>query len=121
LATPQGGTVHGLCASRARQDKRLLEKLQSELPGILAWAVRGCELWRNGGLANEPEAVKHAIANYRSEMDRVGSFLHDCCVRVASAKTSFWEFYFAYCQWAEANGEEPTGTREFGASLAAGV
>ncbi|PLS83054.1 MAG: hypothetical protein CYG60_22800, partial [Actinobacteria bacterium] len=41
------------------QDPRLPEKLQAELPGILAWAVRGCLDWQRDGLA-EPEEVKAA-------------------------------------------------------------
>src|SRR5262249_13180590 len=28
------------------QDKRLMEKLQAELPGILRWAVEGCLAWQ---------------------------------------------------------------------------
>ena len=32
-------------------DKRLGKKLRQELPGILAWAVRGCTEWQATGLA----------------------------------------------------------------------
>jgi putative DNA primase/helicase len=31
--------------------------LKGELPGILTWAVEGCRLWRQSGLANRPAAV----------------------------------------------------------------
>ena len=32
------------------KDKVLPEKLKAEVPGILAWAVRGCLDWQRGGL-----------------------------------------------------------------------
>jgi len=32
------------------QDKNLTEKLEAELPGILAWAVEGCLAWQKEGM-----------------------------------------------------------------------
>jgi putative DNA primase/helicase len=43
----------------AEKDRRLGEKLRAELPGILAWAVRGCVEWQKDGL-QEPDVVKNA-------------------------------------------------------------
>src|SRR5215207_8770948 len=41
------------------QDRHLNQKLQTELPGILAWLVRGCLRWQRDGL-KEPEEVTKA-------------------------------------------------------------
>src|SRR5262249_34700305 len=41
---------------KSDRDKTLPEKLRAELPGILAWAVRGCLEWRVKGLA-PPDSV----------------------------------------------------------------
>jgi putative DNA primase/helicase len=49
----------------AEQDKRLAEKLQSELPGILRWAVEGCLAWQQEGL-EPPLVVKRATGDYRA-------------------------------------------------------
>ena len=46
------------------RDKRLLQKLKDELPGILAWAVEGCLEWQQYGLGM-PEEVKQAVKEYR--------------------------------------------------------
>jgi putative DNA primase/helicase len=54
----------------AQQDKQLGAKLDAELPGILAWAVRGCLEWQEKGLGF-PKAVSHATNAYREEMDIV--------------------------------------------------
>lgn len=53
------------------QDKHLMDKL--ELPGILAWMVRGLADWREHGLA-APGAVVAATSAYRSDMDPVAGF-----------------------------------------------
>ena len=59
-------------------DRRLLETLQEEAPGILAWAVRGSLAWQRDGL-NAPPAVAGAGHAYRAAQDAVGLFLADCC------------------------------------------
>ncbi len=61
------------------RDKELPRKLRAELPGIMAWAVRGCLEWQRSGLG-EPEEVRSATNEYRVEQDSVASFLNECCV-----------------------------------------
>ena len=95
----------------AEQDKELAVKLRTELPGILAWAVRGCLAWQRDGLGM-PEEVQRATEDYRSEMDVLGSFLEDCCIITDGAMTQASVLYQAYRDWCEENGERPvTGTR----------
>ena len=57
----------------AEQDKTLGNKLLSELPGILNWALEGCRLWQAEGLT-APAAVQAATQEYREEMDVLGDF-----------------------------------------------
>jgi putative DNA primase/helicase len=60
------------------KDKNLDAKLKKELPGILAWSVRGCIDWQKTGL-QEPEEVKQATDSYRAEQDTIGKFIDECC------------------------------------------
>jgi putative DNA primase/helicase len=60
-------------------DDALRAKLEAEWPGILAWAVRGCENWRRSKL-EVPEEVRTATREYQDEMKPLGAFLSDCCV-----------------------------------------
>lgn len=88
----------------AERDPRLTQKLVGELPGILAWAVRGCVAWRRHGLSMPPEVLA-ATASYREEMDRFGGFFEEVCVVEDGAIVTAKELYEAYQRWCEANGE----------------
>jgi putative DNA primase/helicase len=61
------------------RDGNLPDKLRGELPGILAWAIRGCQAWQREGL-NPPAAVKIATNAYRDEQDEIGRFIAECCI-----------------------------------------
>jgi putative DNA primase/helicase len=61
-----------------RADKRIGEKLDAELPGILAWAVRGCLDWQKNGM-QEPAVVGAKTTEYEEEQDVVGRFIEDHC------------------------------------------
>jgi putative DNA primase/helicase len=61
------------------RDSKLPEKLRAELPGILAWAVRGCLEWQRAGL-QPTEKINQATREYREEQDLLGQFFAACCV-----------------------------------------
>ncbi len=99
------------------QDKELPQKLRTELPGILAWAVRGCLRWQRDGLG-QPEKVEVATAAYRDEMDLLGGFIKDCCVENKNGKVPAGKLYAAYKLWAETNGERALTQQRLGTALA---
>ena len=86
----------------AEQDAALLDKLTAELPGILAWAVRGCLDWQTNGLG-APSEVTSATQEYRDEMDVLGEFLTDCCVLAPTRTARAKDLYAAYQKWCEEN------------------
>jgi putative DNA primase/helicase len=98
------------------EDPHLKDKLVAELPGILAWAVRGCVAWRRGGLG-VPQAVRDATTGYRNDMDVLGGFLSECTVRNARSKTLVAAMYAEYDKWCEANGEHAIKKRDFDTKL----
>lgn len=97
-------------------DPELLSKLRAELPGILAWAVRGCLAWQAEGLG-AAEAVDAATAAYRAEMDILGAFLDARCVIAPHARVKASVLYQAYREWAEGAGEFVMSLRRFGGQL----
>jgi P4 family phage/plasmid primase-like protien len=100
----------------AQQDKKLPEKLRSELPGILAWIVRGCLEWQRQGL-QAPEEVRRATVEYRAEMDVVGAFLAECCMVGSDQDVSAADLYRAYGEWCKDTGETQVKQRRFGGQL----
>jgi putative DNA primase/helicase len=101
-----------------QQDKQLTATLiAKELPGILAWAVRGCTVWREHGL-DPPREVTGATTEYRAEQDILGDFIADMCDVVADDVESAKNLYDAYRRWCDGNGERPETQKQFGIALA---
>jgi putative DNA primase/helicase len=98
------------------QDKRLPAKLRAELPGILAWIVRGCLEWQRVGL-QPPEEVRRATGSYRAEMDVLAAFIDEECIVADHASAAAKALYGAYKAWCEDNGERPESQRRFGSRL----
>jgi putative DNA primase/helicase len=86
------------------QDRNLEEKLRAEAAGILNWALEGFKVWREDGLQTPP-AVKNATAEYKSQMDTLGTWLSEYCCKDKSVKTSHKELFYYYKEWAEDNNE----------------
>jgi len=94
-----------------RRDRGLGERLRGELPGILAWAVRGCLAWQRDGLGSAAR-VDDATRQYRVESDVVGAFLDErCTLGGPSAWTSAAAAYDAWSRWCGEQGERPRSQR----------
>jgi len=93
-------------------DLNLPIKLESELSGILAWAVRGCLTWQTDGLI-EADEVKKATATYRKDEDTLGDFLEDFVIGEPETFITKAEMKAFYLEWAKDNGIEPLGQKNF--------
>ena len=90
-------------------DREMPAKLLREAEGILAWAVVGARWWHESGLQKPPE-VEAAKDQWRSEMDQVGRFVEECCVRGESLRTAASRLYDRYKAWAEDSREKEVMT-----------
>lgn len=97
-------------------DRDLPAKLRSELPGIVAWAVRGYLEWRRDGLA-PPREVTEATEAYRKSQDRAGAFLAEACRVEPGERCTSAELYTAYSAWCSAEGEKVWTNTAFGTAL----
>jgi putative DNA primase/helicase len=93
----------------AKIDRDMPAKLLREAEGILAWAVLGAVLWHQSGL-NRPAEVDAARNQWRSEVDQIGRFLEDCCVKGEKHKVQASVLYAEYKRWAETGGEKDVMT-----------
>jgi putative DNA primase/helicase len=98
------------------QDKELKEKLRAEAPGILRWAVDGCQMWQRQGL-NPPEAIRAATNAYRECEDFIAGFIEECCTVEAGARESATDLYAAYKHWTEIGGESLQSQKAFAERL----
>jgi putative DNA primase/helicase len=97
-------------------DTQLFEKLRAELPGILAWAVRGCLEWQRDGLG-EPVVVRDATDAYQDESDPLREFFDRHCIFAPDERIARRQLRFAYEEYAKENGAEPLGAKRFAAGL----
>ena len=102
-----------------QKDKQLPDKLRTELPGILAWAVRGCLAWKEQGLGDPPE-VSSAGLLWREHDDPLKEFIDDCCRRddpendVVGLFVRATDLSAGYEWWAKQNRERyPLGREAF--------
>lgn len=81
-----------------RRDQTLPDKLLAELPGVMAWAVRGWQAYQRDGLGL-PAAVKAATSEYRSASDEIGAWVEECCHIDPRATTTADDLYASYVSW----------------------
>lgn len=116
---PVSGTDHGFWRRMrvipfyvcpARPDPQLGEALRAELPGILAWVVRGLDAFKHRGL-DEPRAVLAATEAYRTEEDHFARFISERCVLTPEAQVARSALVSSYSIWANLNGEKTMDAR----------
>lgn len=110
----------------AERDKDLKAKLLAELPGVLAWAVRGCLEWQRVGL-KPPAAVLAATQTYRQDSDALAAFLAERTTTeetlppgalfVEAARVLHGDLWSSYQAWCRDSGEPPMRSRDFSRAL----
>jgi len=93
-------------------DDTLTQRLEVELPGILAWAVQGAVRWYRDGL-RECAAVTSATQEYRQDQDILAEFLADRCELHASLQCAKGSLRKTYEDWCTSTGSTPIGVRTF--------
>jgi putative DNA primase/helicase len=86
------------------RDEQLPDKLKAELPGILAWMIKGCASWIERGLA-PPPIVTDATAEYLAAEDAVSVWMEDAGLREPNAWETSNKLWTAWSSWADAAGE----------------
>nr|WP_246701491.1 DNA primase family protein [Rhodopseudomonas sp. BR0G17] len=108
----------------ADHERRPMDEVMAEImperSGILNWLIAGALDYLNDGLRT-PAEVMEATAEYRDEMDPVGTFIGDCVEGVpanadgtAASSVSAREMYDAFAAWANANAVRPWKETMFG-------
>ncbi|MGC1864482.1 MAG: phage/plasmid primase, P4 family [Methylocystis sp.] len=93
-------------------DPDLMDKLRAELPGVLAWAVRGCLSWQQNRLPM-PEAIRAATDRWKIFADVIKRFVTNCCELDPQAEVSASEIYARYRDWCGEHKESPQSQAGF--------
>ncbi len=99
-----------------KPNPRLKDQLALELPGVLAWMVRGYRDWQQTGLA-EPHAVTTATDAYRASSDALGRFIDERCLESQFAVVKARELFGAWQAWCHANGEDGGTEKAFAEAM----
>jgi putative DNA primase/helicase len=100
----------------SEKNLELPTQLRQELPGILAWAVRGCKEWQANGLT-EPPAVKQASGRWLAAADHLKMFVEECLIADPTNKLASSMLHNQYTRWCSKNGEQPLTIQKLNASL----
>ena len=91
--------VHfGVTIKPEERDPHLINKLEKELPGILAWAVRGCQEWQRIGLA-APAEVLEEVEEYKQSEDCLQQWIDVCCELDPDYHVSLKTLVESYCDY----------------------
>jgi len=82
-----------------KRDKNLGKHFEEhEMPGILAWLVRGCLAWQRDGIA-PPKTVLAATEEYQREEDHLQDFVEECLLTAPDSRVSATDIYDLYTRW----------------------
>lgn len=91
------------------KDPALKSKLETELSGILNWALKGCADWLREGL-NDPPEIDEAISEYRQEMNPIADFIDDCLITDKEGDAEIAMLNDTYGRWfQDQKGSKPDG------------
>lgn len=83
----------------AREDRNLRDRLATELPGVLAWAVEGAVAYLREGLLDPPVAVVEATMRLRESLSDLDAYLAERCESGAEYRVAFSDLYADYEMW----------------------
>jgi P4 family phage/plasmid primase-like protien len=99
------------------EDPDLAATLATESAGILAWAVRGAVAYAAGATLHPfPAAVRVKTDAYRTDEDKLGTFVADCAVYEQGASIGVSVLFAAYRNWCETESVPPAdrlGRKQF--------
>jgi P4 family phage/plasmid primase-like protien len=106
-----------------QEDLGLQDRILTELPGILVWAIAGWQDLRAGGRFLQPASGQEMLEEFESLTNPIGAFLAERCdLGGSELKVNCKDLYEAWKTWCEENGRDhPGDAAGFGKNLKAAV
>lgn len=99
-------------------DTELGDKLETELSGILNWAIEGYKMYVKEGLV-EPESIRLVVDQYSEDMNACDQWWKECIelktdsIEIQKTSVNSKELYQSYKNWCSYNGEFSWSQRKF--------
>jgi putative DNA primase/helicase len=110
-----------LCQSwYGKEDVNLTDRLLTELPGILLWAIAGWQRLRERGHFAQPDAGKELLGELEDLSSPIGAFVRERCLIGPGQRAAVADLFAAWRAWCEEKGRREPGTEAtFGRDLLA--
>ena len=105
----------------SREDLGLTDRLLTELPGILNWAIEGWKRLQERGHFKQPKAALEAIQDLEDLSSPIAAFVRDRCEVGPTFEVEIDKLYEEWKSWCDANGRKPGAKQTFGRDLNAAV
>ena len=89
-----------------REDPGLTDRLLTELPGVLLWAIEGWRRLRKRGRFVQPTAADEMLGELNDLASPVSAFLRECCNIGPEYEVQRESLYDSYCEWAKEHGRQ---------------
>jgi len=99
------------------QNRELPQRLQTELSGIMNWALVGLQRLRKRGYFEVPEASRRLLAEHRGASQPELLFFADHCKAQADAEMACETLYDTYQRWCEDGAHRAMNPQQFGQAL----
>lgn len=98
------------------------EMIETEREAILAWALRGYEMWRESAddLVDPPTSAISTALDFRSQLSDVDRFLAEACdggAEYAELPRRLYEAYVMWCDWNGVKERDRVSNTKFGIEL----
>lgn len=105
-----------------KEDHGLTNRLLTELPGILNWAIDGWRNLRARGYFLQPASSAAAYRELEDLSSPIGAFIRDKCIIGQGKSVGVDGLYAAWEDWCKDQGRDHSGTKQtFGRDLRAAV
>jgi putative DNA primase/helicase len=105
-----------------REDQGLTDRLLTELPGILNWAIAGLQRLRTRGYLVQPASATEAVQELEDLSSPIGAFIRERCEVGPGCSADPTSLFEAWGHWCKTQGRDHPGTLQtFGRDLRAAL
>lgn len=99
------------------QDKKLKDKLEAELPGILNWAIEGWHELQHEGRFSQPSSSADFISTFSAQSSPTNEFVEQCCEVGKNFEISTKELFECWKLWCTEQGYKQGNQASLGRHL----